>query len=399
MLTALPFVVIAGAGLVGAKSYNLHQYSGGQNFFDSWNYPGTYDFANNAPTPDTSNSGDNWIANKTYSQSAGLTTVNSAGYAVLRVDDTNQVVFNDKRYSVRIESSELYGVGSVFVLDAVHAPFGCSVWPAYWTTALQWPEGGEIDILEGVNQAANNQMALHTNKQCTVTKETVGATMSGQVIFENCGDALDGNRGCIVRDDRPQSFGTGFNDGQGGMWVTELAEEGISIWFFPRSEIPAALTSDSNSTTIDTSTLGKPTARYSSATCDIKSVFAPQKIVINITLCGVFARPTFNDTCPATRDNACYLDWVIGPPANYTNAFFEIVSHRVFTDSTSTPTPTGGNGSGGSNGNTNTGNTGGGNGVGGGNNNNDNTGAGSRAVAGVVFTLSAALLAAFAIAL
>lgn len=63
--------------------------------------------------------------------------MNAQGHAVLRVDDTNAVVYNDKRcadmrfrqlvrrpdrrrrrYSVRIESSELYSIGSVFVMDA-----------------------------------------------------------------------------------------------------------------------------------------------------------------------------------------------------------------------------------------------------------------------------------------
>lgn len=37
---------------------------------------------------------------------------------MIRVDYTNTTVYNDKRYSVRIESSSAYGPGSVFVLDA-----------------------------------------------------------------------------------------------------------------------------------------------------------------------------------------------------------------------------------------------------------------------------------------
>ncbi|KZV99433.1 hypothetical protein EXIGLDRAFT_234843 [Exidia glandulosa HHB12029] len=390
MRTAL--LVAAGASLVSAKSYNLHQYSGGKNFFDGWNYPGAFDTTNNAPTADVTNSGDNWIANKTYSQSAGLTTVNDQGHAVLRVDDTSTVVYNDKRYSVRIESSELYSIGSVFVMDAVHIPFGCSVWPAYWTSAEVWPEGGEIDILENVNQATNNQMALHTHGTCTISPESTGTAMTGSVVFEDCGNALNGNTGCVVRDPSTKSFGKDFNSNQGGMWVTEFAEDAISIWFFSRADIPASLKSDANSTSIDTSALGTPVARYPNTNCDIKSLFAPQKIVINITLCGVFARPTFNSTCPATQENSCYLDWVIGPPANYTEAYFEIVSHRVFTDTAAAPpTPNPSGTPGGSSDNSSSG-TGTGTGTGGG----DGTGA---AIAAGVGSVTLAALVGFAIAM
>ncbi|KZV78462.1 hypothetical protein EXIGLDRAFT_757700, partial [Exidia glandulosa HHB12029] len=62
------------------------------------------------------------------------------------------VPFNDKRFSVSINTTETYGPGNVFVLDAIHIPFGCSVWPAYWTAARVWPTGGEIDIMEQTNR-------------------------------------------------------------------------------------------------------------------------------------------------------------------------------------------------------------------------------------------------------
>ncbi|KAH7101790.1 concanavalin A-like lectin/glucanase domain-containing protein [Auriculariales sp. MPI-PUGE-AT-0066] len=327
------FALVAALSAVAgtqAKSYNLLRYNAGKTFFNAFQYFGTYDTANNSPTSDYLNSGDTFLANRSYAMSAGLTSVNDKGNAILRVDDTNTVEYNQKRFSVSINTTETYGPGNVFVLDALHIPFGCSVWPAYWTAGRQWPHGGEIDILEQVNANTQNQMALHTEAGCTIPQANTG--MTGQVLLTDCGDAA--NAGCIIRDPRTSSFGTGFNTGGGGIWVTEFAAEAISIWFFPRADVPATLGTSANASTLDTATLGTPVATYGGATCNVGQFFDQQSIVIQVTLCGVFARPTFNQTCPATRDNACYLDWVLGPAANYTDAYFEIASLRVFNDGT-----------------------------------------------------------------
>jgi hypothetical protein len=54
------------------------------------------------------------------------------------------------RDSVRISSNTAYD-DALFVLDIAHMPAGCATWPAFWTLsqAGPWPQGGEIDIIEG----------------------------------------------------------------------------------------------------------------------------------------------------------------------------------------------------------------------------------------------------------
>jgi hypothetical protein len=60
--------------------------------------------------------------------------------------------------------------------------------------------------------------------------------------------------------------------------------------------------------------------------------FEPQNLIFDITLCGDFAGQanTFAQTCSGT----CYKDYVIGPPNNYDNAYFEINYVRVYGSNT-----------------------------------------------------------------
>ena len=61
------------------------------------------------------------------SSSSSLAFVNDANRAIIKVDNTTFVPYNDKRNSVRITTQDYFGVGTVWVIDATHLPFGCSV--------------------------------------------------------------------------------------------------------------------------------------------------------------------------------------------------------------------------------------------------------------------------------
>ncbi len=56
-----------------------------------------------------------------------LAFVNSAGNAIMKVDNkTANLQFSEKRNSVRITSTDYYTVGSVWVADMLHVPYGVS---------------------------------------------------------------------------------------------------------------------------------------------------------------------------------------------------------------------------------------------------------------------------------
>ena len=55
-----------------------------------------------------------------------LAFVNSAGNAIMQVDNFTNVDFNTKRNSIRITSDAQYTIGSLWIADILHVPYGVS---------------------------------------------------------------------------------------------------------------------------------------------------------------------------------------------------------------------------------------------------------------------------------
>ncbi|KAH7885188.1 glycoside hydrolase family 16 protein [Phlebopus sp. FC_14] len=321
-------VALASLPSAAATQYSLAKEYYGSTFFNDWTFYNNYDNLTN---------GDAIFVSAETAFADQLAYVDSStSHAFIKVDNTTVVPYNYKRNTVRITSNDSFAVGSLWVTDLYHVPYGCSVWPAWWSQAPLWPQGGEIDTFEGVNMQTNNQMSLHTEPGCTQVSPN---ETSALVNSTDCSYQANNNQGCIVTDPSTASFGAGFAGAGGGAFVTEFATSGISIWFFPRSSIPSALSS--NASTIDTSTFGTPVGNWPSTGCNIQEFFQPQQLIFDITLCGAGNSGIFNETCTGV----CYNDYVIGSPSNYNNAYFEIGYLRVFSSSGSntviTPTTSG----------------------------------------------------------
>lgn len=314
-LITLAFLIPSSVVPVAADTYDMVKEYAGTTFFDEWTFYNHFDNLTN---------GDVNFLSASQATSSKLAYVNpTTKHAIIAVDNTSTVVFNDKRSSVRMQTDVRFSVGSVWTADMLHVPFGCSVWPAWWSNAPTWPTGGEIDTFEGVNQVTNSQMGLHTLPGCT----QVGQVQSSPLVNStDCSFQSNSNEGCITTVPTPQSYGAAFAAAGGGVFVTEFAETGISIWFFPRANVPSVLSS--NSSTIDTSTLGMPVGNWPSTGCASNKFFDPQNLIFDITLCGDFAGATsvFSQTC----SGVCYNDYVVGNGSLYNNAYFEVASVRVF---------------------------------------------------------------------
>uniref|UniRef100_A0A914D3K2 GH16 domain-containing protein n=1 Tax=Acrobeloides nanus TaxID=290746 RepID=A0A914D3K2_9BILA len=72
------------------------------------------------------------------------------------------------RPSIQIASTYLFNSG-LFVLSLEHMPTGPGVWPSWWMTGPDWPNKGEIDIMEGIFNMTYNMNSILTGNTTKVS--------------------------------------------------------------------------------------------------------------------------------------------------------------------------------------------------------------------------------------
>ena len=107
-----------------------------------------------------------------------------------------------------------------------------------------WPAGGEIDIIEGINNQQTNQIALHASS--SACNADPNAEMTGTVSTVTCDQNQNSGTGCAVTDPDTKSYGADFASAGGGVYVTEFAEDGIRIWFFSVSLRSSGIVTDNS---------------------------------------------------------------------------------------------------------------------------------------------------------
>ena len=180
-----------------------------------------------------------------------------------------------------------------------------------WMTGPNWPNSGEIDIIEGVNTQSQNQMTMHTSAGCTLA-----------------GSDCQGNTGCPVTGGGSSSYGNGFNSANGGTYAMEWTSAQISIWFFSRGSEPG----DINSANPNPSNWGNPTGSFAGGSgCDIDSHFMNNNIVFDTTFCGDWAGKVWSSdgTCSALASTC--QDYVQNNPSAFQDAYWAINSLKVYT--------------------------------------------------------------------
>ncbi|KAF2270639.1 tat pathway signal sequence, partial [Lojkania enalia] len=261
---------------------------------------------------------------------------NSTGIVYLGVDHSNVYSAGGPgRPSVRLESRLTFTEG-LFVLDLSHLPVGCGTWPAFWTVGLgDWPTDGEIDIIEGVNDAKGNDAALHATGECLVSSDVVQKSTWRST---NCNINHDGNLGCGVKFTEAGTYGNKFNLNGGGIYAMEWTNSAIKIWFFPPTLAPESLTSMSLDSSPDPSTYGIPSAEFSGPCSNsFPEKFFNHTIVIDTTFCGGWAGTRFGKDAgsiclgaeAASPEDSCKA-FVGEHPEAFEEAYWAINSLRVW---------------------------------------------------------------------
>lgn len=244
--------------------------------------------------------------------------------AVMRVDNFTWLNAGANRNSVRITSKKGYATG-LMLFDVAQMPHGCSVWPALWTVGGNWPNGGEIDIVENVNNATFNQLTLHTGASTSCSTNAVPqSAVSTSFMNRGCASSPSANAGCGYQDQSETAFGAGFNAAGGAVYALLIdANSGTTIWQFPRNKgIPSDITSGKPNPT----SWGTPKATWpSSDSCKTNEVISKQNIVFDITLCGGWAAADYpNSGCPGSCSD------MVKDPTNYNLAVWKVNSVKIY---------------------------------------------------------------------
>ncbi|KAF8588469.1 glycoside hydrolase family 16 protein [Ramaria rubella] len=251
----------------------------------------------------------------------------------MAVDTTQTITGN--RQSIRITTNYQF-TGGLLVLDAVHAPTGCGTWPAFWSNGPNWPNNGEIDIMEGVNDVSVNQASIHTAPGCQISNSEATNNASGTLVGgSNCASAESNNGGCGQQaTSLNNTYGTGFNSNGGGVYAMVWDESGVAVYFFPRQTVPPDITGMAP----QPQTWGVPFARWPATNCNPFQFFQQHSVIFDTTLCGDWAgnvwstagAPGQEQSCAQRTGFATCADFVQNSGSSFAQAYWEVRSVRLY---------------------------------------------------------------------
>jgi len=198
--------------------------------------------------------------------------------------------------------------------------------PAIWeTNESNWPAGGEVDILEGVNDQGTDQVTLHTSPGCTMP---ASRAQTGTSLLLDCNTQVNSNSGCGVSVGQAASYGPTFNADGGGWYAIERTNTFIFVWFWSRNagNVPADVKAGGAS--VNTAGWGTPAASFPNTSCNFPQFFDANNIIINLTFCGDYAGiPAIYAAsgCPSTCNS-----FVDNNPTAFANAYFQFNSINVY---------------------------------------------------------------------
>jgi len=144
-----------------------------------------------------------------------------------------------KRQTVKIASNQAWKY-FLMTMKYSHVPWGCGVWPALFTLApgAPWPDGGETDIIEFVNDGPS-QSSFHTASKCTLNSAAVnkyGYQPDKNKMNYDCYTNYPKHLGCAPN--KWVHSGASWANTP-GVVAMEWTEDFLKLFFIPEHEIPA----------------------------------------------------------------------------------------------------------------------------------------------------------------
>ncbi|KAH8798338.1 concanavalin A-like lectin/glucanase domain-containing protein [Xylogone sp. PMI_703] len=292
------------------SSYSLRHNYTASNFFSEWRF-----FTDADPTHGFVD-----YVDQSFAQASGL--VNTDNHQIYMGVDNETMDPSSGRKSVRVFSKTTFTHG-LFIADVQHMPTGCGTWPAWWMAGPNWPNNGEIDVIEGVNSGDTNSITLHTSAGCNIT--TTGSQAGSELATPNC-NSNNAFGGCGISTNNTQNYGSGFNAIGGGVYAMQWTSSAIKTWFFPRSSIPPDITVDHP----NPSGWGAPIALFNGGVgCNIDSHFANLAIIFDTTFCGDWAGSVWNVGSCGSLASSCEA-YVAANPHAFNDAYWSINSVKVY---------------------------------------------------------------------
>lgn len=296
----------------------------GASFFDGFTYW----------TRDVTNGSVNFLGWED-NHNAGLAYIDpTTGAAVLSIDHSNDLPLGTKRNSVQIISNSTY-TGGLFIADFAQMPYGVGVQASYSGFGVEWPQGGEIDIVSYSNDESANQYTLKSAASCDLNAGVTspwgtgqGKAYIGAPQHQNCiiGSGSQISEGCTFMDSNTTgSAGAPFNAAGGGIFAHywDTIDGSLSIWRWTHDNAP----DDVGMGSPDPTGWGAPQAYWAQQDCDMAHHMANQSLFISTTICGTLSGLAVTTDYPAGEWNCTDL---VADPQYFLNAQWMINSITVY---------------------------------------------------------------------
>ncbi|GAA5909148.1 uncharacterized protein JCM6883_002623 [Sporobolomyces salmoneus] len=309
---------------VEAKTYKLSQSLSGQKLLNAFTWQ----------TGQSDNGGVAMYNSQSSAKKKGLVSIAKNGAVKLGVSTKK---YQNLRDSVRLVSKQTFSGGGLFVFDVNNIPAAQGAWPALWMTGSNWPQQGEIDVIEGVHETTMNALSTHTSSGCSMQDGGFYGTFMMQGPKKNDCDAHATNsQGCGVRSKSKISYGPAFNKKKGGVYALQWSSSGIRIYFWPRNSIPSDIKSGHPK---PSSKWGTPHFLNPASSCNPFQRFSELMLVINTNLCGTWAAGTWGQSLSyagqnkspqsMTGHNSCE-SFVQNNGQAFKNAYWSINSIKIY---------------------------------------------------------------------